>query len=239
MRRASVRLLREDNLRIEGEESQAYVRLGHDALAKVAAAWRAEREKQEQLLDHERKRRWYLIGGLVVSVVLAAIFALGGLQIYQNNLELGRKNRELDQTNTALKTAEAKAKTEAENASIAEEAAKRDLSFVENMFELADPYKAKGQTITAREILDQGAQKVNELKGQPLHQAELLETIGNVYRRLAIYDRAEQLLEDSLKIREEKLGEGHSLSAQSLNNLAELFYARGTTPSPSPSSRRH
>src|SRR5208337_2098445 len=34
------RLLREDNLRIEGEEAQAYVRLGHDALAKVAAAWR-------------------------------------------------------------------------------------------------------------------------------------------------------------------------------------------------------
>ena len=100
-----VRLLREDNLRIEGEEAQAYVRLGHDALAKVAAAWRAEREKQEQL-QHERKRRRFLIGGLVVSVLLAVIFALGGLKIYWNNLELDRKNLELDQTNTALKTAE-------------------------------------------------------------------------------------------------------------------------------------
>ncbi len=199
-----VRLLREDNLRIEGEGTQAYVRLGHDALAKVAAAWRAEREKQEQLRQ-ERERRWYLIGGLVVSVVLAAIFALGGLQIYQNNLELDRKNRELDQTNTALKTAEEKANTEAENARIAEEAAKRDLSFVENMFELADPYKAKGQIITAREILDQGAQKINEFKGQPIYQAELMETIGNVYRRLANYDSAKQFLWESLKIRKEKL----------------------------------
>ncbi len=90
-----VRLLREDNLRIEGEESQAYVRLGHDALAKVAAAWRAEREKQEQL-QHERKRRRSLIGGLVVSVVLAVIFALGGLQIYRNNtaLKIARDNAE-------------------------------------------------------------------------------------------------------------------------------------------------
>ena len=135
-----VRLLREDNLRIEGEEPQAYVRLGHDALAKVAAAWRAEREKQEQLrrqeeklqhereraerekqeqlrrqeekLQHERKRRRFLIGGLVVSVLLAVIFALLGLQIHWNNLEL-------DKTNTDLIKAEEKAKTEAENARIA------------------------------------------------------------------------------------------------------------------------
>ena len=93
-----VRLLREDNLRIEGEKSQAYVRLGHDALAKVAAAWRAVREKQEQLR--------FLIRGLVVSVLLAVIFALGGLKIYWNNLELDQKNLELDQTNTALKKVE-------------------------------------------------------------------------------------------------------------------------------------
>ena len=48
MRRAGVRLLREDNLRVEGEGTQAYVRLGHDVLAKVAATWRAEREKELQ-----------------------------------------------------------------------------------------------------------------------------------------------------------------------------------------------
>ena len=119
-----VRLLREDNLRVEGEGTQAYVRLGHDALAKVAATWRAEREKQEQL-RHERKRRRFLIGSLVVSTLLAVIFAMGGLKIYWNNLELDRKNLELDQTNTALKTAEEKAKLEANNARLARDNAKR------------------------------------------------------------------------------------------------------------------
>jgi Tetratricopeptide repeat/AAA ATPase domain/Bacterial tandem repeat domain 1 len=44
-----LRLLREDSLRIQGEEQQSYVRLGHDAMAKVAAAWRADRDKEEQL----------------------------------------------------------------------------------------------------------------------------------------------------------------------------------------------
>ena len=51
-----VRLLREDILRIEGEEAQA-VRLGHDALAKVAAAWRAELEKQKQLRKKQEQLR--------------------------------------------------------------------------------------------------------------------------------------------------------------------------------------
>ena len=45
----SVRLLREDELRIEGGEPRRYVRLGHDALAKVAAAWKAEREENQRL----------------------------------------------------------------------------------------------------------------------------------------------------------------------------------------------
>ena len=51
----SVRLLREDELRIEGGEPRRYVRLGHDALAKVAAAWKAERE-EKQRLEEERTR---------------------------------------------------------------------------------------------------------------------------------------------------------------------------------------
>jgi WD40 repeat protein len=105
-----VRLLREDDLRIEGEEPQAYIRLGHDALAKVAAAWRAEREEQEQL-QRERKQRRRLIGWLVVFGSLAAIFGLGGGWICLVYLEL-------DQANMALKTAEINAKTKAEHARI-------------------------------------------------------------------------------------------------------------------------
>ena len=59
----SVRLLREDELRIEGTEPRRYIRLGHDALAKVAAAWQAERDEEEHLqreraqVERERKKR--------------------------------------------------------------------------------------------------------------------------------------------------------------------------------------
>ena len=112
-----------------------------------------------------------------------------------------------------------RADMEANRATKEADAAKRALSFVENMFELADPYNAKGQTITARAILDQGAQKINELKGQPLYQAKLSETIGNIYWRLAIYPAAKPLLEQALAIRRKSLPADHPDIATSLNSL--------------------
>ncbi|HMD61860.1 MAG TPA: ATP-binding protein, partial [Opitutaceae bacterium] len=80
----SVRLLREDELRIEGSEPRRYIRLGHDALAKVAAAWKAELEENQQLeeertkrLEERRKRlrqRRRLAGVAVFFLILAGLF---------------------------------------------------------------------------------------------------------------------------------------------------------------------
>ena len=133
-----------------------------------------------------------------------------------------------DQERAARREAQ-RADMEANRATSEADAAKRNLSFVESMFELADPYKAKGQTITAREILDQGAHKIDELKDQPRDQAELMEIIGNLYRKLAIYADAKPLLKHALAIRKEVLGERDRDrdTATSLNNLALLLEAQG------------
>ena len=57
-RAVSVRILREDHLRVEGAEPRPYIRLGHDALAKVAAAWqRAERRTRRSTFS-KREPRW-------------------------------------------------------------------------------------------------------------------------------------------------------------------------------------
>ncbi len=88
----SVRLLREDELRIEGGEPRRYVRLGHDALAKVAAAWQAEREQKQRLEQERSKRRRQfrrlLIGSLVAGG-LALMFALIGL-MFKHQAEVAR-----------------------------------------------------------------------------------------------------------------------------------------------------
>jgi len=73
----SVRLLREDELRIEAGEPRRYIRLGHDALAKVAAAWQAEREEKQRLEQERGKRRKqlaWMIGGTLATALLAVIF---------------------------------------------------------------------------------------------------------------------------------------------------------------------
>ena len=95
-----VRLLRKDNLWIEGETAQDYVRLGHDALAKVAAAWKAEQEEKSRLakaeqeeksrLAEERARRRKLIlrsvAGSIAAIVAIGAVSCVGYYVYFLNL---------------------------------------------------------------------------------------------------------------------------------------------------------
>jgi WD40 repeat protein len=90
----SVRLLREDQLRIEGGEPRCYVRLGHDALAKVAATWKAERERGQQA------RKW--IVGASVASVLALVFLFLGLLAFWQKQELARSHETLENKNQEL-----------------------------------------------------------------------------------------------------------------------------------------
>ncbi len=74
----SVRLLREDVLRVEGNEPRPFIRLGHDALARVAAAWQAELDEEERLrrerakVEFERAKRRRQIRRLIVGTCAAA-----------------------------------------------------------------------------------------------------------------------------------------------------------------------
>jgi eukaryotic-like serine/threonine-protein kinase len=90
--------------------------------------------------------------------------------------------------------AERKAVEEAENT--------RQLSdFLLGLFRVSDPSEARGNTITAREILDKGAQKIErELGDRPVIKAEMMRTIGGVYDSLGLYKQAQPLLEKSLAI---------------------------------------
>jgi len=99
------------------------------------------------------------------------------------------------------------------------------------MFEVADPSKSRGNVITARELLDQGAEKVvRELKTQPTVQAKLLDTIGQLYQSIGLYDREQPLLEESLKLRRQALGDEHPDVATSLNHLGEVANLKGDYP---------
>ena len=50
-----------------------------------------------------------------------------------------------------------------------------------DLFQIADPEKARGDTITAREVLDHASEKIAvDLKDQPAVQAKMFTTLGKV-----------------------------------------------------------
>ncbi|MEM7587427.1 MAG: serine/threonine-protein kinase, partial [Acidobacteriota bacterium] len=94
-----------------------------------------------------------------------------------------------------------------------------------DVFDVSNPSRSKGETVTARELLDRGAERLRqELTGQPEVQASMLEVIGGVYRQLGLSSRAETLLQESLQIRRDHFEDSSPEVAVSLNQLAELLF---------------
>jgi eukaryotic-like serine/threonine-protein kinase len=88
--------------------------------------------------------------------------------------------------------------------------AQRVTEFLVDSFEVSNPGHAKGEEITARAVLDQGAARIGaELAGQPLTEATLDDAMGRVYRNLGLFDQAKPLLEAALRLREAALGPDH------------------------------
>jgi len=97
------------------------------------------------------------------------------------------------------------------------------LSFLVDTFKQADPYHTQGERLTAREILDQGANRISrELTGQPDVQAAVMDAIGDVDLGLGRYDAAEPLLNRSLALRRQVFGPASLEVAESLEHLAGL-----------------
>ncbi|HEX5264539.1 MAG TPA: tetratricopeptide repeat protein, partial [Phenylobacterium sp.] len=80
--------------------------------------------------------------------------------------------------------------------------AERTVSFVKSMFQVADPSEARGETITAREILDRGAKQLEHgLENEPTVKGELSATLGEVYASLGLFRPANDLLQANLRQR--------------------------------------
>lgn len=102
------------------------------------------------------------------------------------------------------------------------------VEFLINLFEISDPGEARGNVITVREILNKGANEIEQgLEKQPLIRARMMETIGTVYRKLGLYKEAEPLLAGALKICETRLGSQDLRVAESLLSLAYLYDDQG------------
>ncbi len=106
--------------------------------------------------------------------------------------------------------------------------AKQISSYITSIFEIANPSESKGQTITARELLDEGAGRIEEdLKDQPLVKAEMMGVISNVYYSLGLMEQAKELTQESLDLYLEQSKQDKVKIAYSYHTLGDINYDLG------------
>lgn len=143
-----------------------------------------------------------------VGVALSAI-AIAGL-LFSTAYALGQA--------TIAREAADRAQLEASKAT-----ATRD--FLASLFAYSSPDKSLGERLTARQLLDLGANRVkDELVDQPAVRVELLDLLSNTYRQLGLYESALPLAEQALGLHESLQAgtDGAENRAEALINLARL-----------------
>jgi serine/threonine protein kinase/Flp pilus assembly protein TadD len=99
-------------------------------------------------------------------------------------------------------------------------------SFLLELFRISNPGEARGSSVTAREILDRGSERIaTSLRDQPDVQARLLATMADVYRGLGLHGRSVELRRRNVELLRAALGADHADVGIAMNHLAdELRY---------------
>jgi non-specific serine/threonine protein kinase/serine/threonine-protein kinase len=106
--------------------------------------------------------------------------------------------------------------------------AKQVSDFLVGLFKVSDPSEARGNSLTAREILERGSAQVEHgLRDQPRVQARLQAAIGRVYTGLGLYADAQALLERALRTQRRIGGEQYMEARDTEHALADVLYYEG------------
>jgi non-specific serine/threonine protein kinase/serine/threonine-protein kinase len=117
---------------------------------------------------------------------------------------------------------------ERNNARREADTSKRVSDFMAGMFKVSDPSVSRGNTVTAREILDKASAQIETGLGQdPQVQARLMQTMGITYRGLGLYEQARTLLEHAVRIQTRTLGPDNPETLRSLAVLGIVVKAQG------------
>lgn len=147
--------------------------------------------------------RRHRVGVVVATTLALLVLAFTGVTIIQSQ----RIARERDRANQEATTA------------------KLVSEFLVGLFKVSDPSEARGNTLTAREILARGASQLDlALRDQPQVQARLQATIGAVYTGLGLYAEAQPLLDHALQTQRRVLGEDSHDSLATANDLANVYW---------------
>ena len=117
--------------------------------------------------------------------------------------------------------AEAEART---NAATAE----RVSDFMVGLFRISDPGEARGNAVTARELLDRGAERVDkELEQEPDVRSRLRNVMAQAYGELGLYERQVSILEAQVDEVTRRTGADSIETLSLVNRLSSAEMRRG------------
>jgi len=160
-----------------------------------------------------RLRKYVARNRAAVAVLAGLILLLAGFAVTQA-IQLRRITRERDR-------------------------ADRVAGFMTDMFKVSDPSEARGNAVTAREILDRSATQIDRsLAKDDELRARMMSVMGSVYQNLGLYSKSEALLRKALDIQHRNLGDKNPLTLETMNVLAFNTGLQGHYPEAEVLARR-
>src|SRR5215469_9801094 len=150
------------------------------------------------------RRHRVRVGVAALLIILFAGFAvLQAAQIRRITHERDRANRERDR-------------------------ATRITDFMTGMFKVSDPSQARGNSVTAREILDKASADMGKgLAQDPEAQAQMMYVMARTYMNLGLYPRAHELAKDALDSRVRLLGANDPKTLECMSQLGWVLNQEG------------
>ena len=180
-----------------------------------------------------------VITGALIGMTLLWRQSVANEKEAQHQAQLARENEAHAKNQKALaQQRQTEAETQKSRALAEADKATKVSGFLVGLFEASDPFglgvgahyipRSTGETLTANQILDRGAEKIAHEKDMPpLTRAMMLDRIGSVYRSVGQMERAEPMIRESPALKRSRIGR-ICLSAKSAK---PLLYCGGFEPS--------
>jgi eukaryotic-like serine/threonine-protein kinase len=163
-----------------------------------------------RLRKYVRRHRVTVAVAAGLVMLLAAFSILEALQLRRITLERNHANSERDRANNER------------------DRATRITDFMTNMFKVSGPSEARGNSVTAREILDKASKDIaTGLVKDPEAQSQMMQVMATTYEDLGLYARAHELAKPALDSRLSLLGPNDPKTLESMTEFAWILAREG------------
>jgi serine/threonine protein kinase len=114
------------------------------------------------------------------------------------------------------------------NTRIERDRADRVIGFMTNIFKLPNPSEARGNSVTAKEVLDQSSREIEaDVTLDPMLRFELMNVMAETYLSLGLYSRAHALAQHVVENQTKAFGADDPKTLESMRQFGSILAAEG------------